>query len=294
MNDDVISNNITILIVLYKESYELISKTLKPINSFKKIIIDNAGNQELKNKIQSNFYIEKYILNKVNSGFSAGYDQAIKLSKTKYSLILAPDCIIQEKDINLLLKEFLKYENCFLVSPTSYDENNSLTYAGGKLPDNDQKSEILKLTGNTCVEATLGACMLVKTKEFIEIGSFDKNFFLYFSDDDICRRVKELKKSIIQIYDAKCIHQHGNIKVKNKYKKTFIREYNLTHDKLYYFYKANKHNELIKIYKKKIFLYFFRVISKFLTFKLLDAVKFLSIIIAYFVFILKYQNKFKK
>mgnify|MGYP001241164650 CR=1 FL=1 len=28
MNDDVISNDITILIVLYKESYELISKTL--------------------------------------------------------------------------------------------------------------------------------------------------------------------------------------------------------------------------------------------------------------------------
>ena len=36
MNDDVINNDITILIVLYKESYELISKTLNPINSFKK------------------------------------------------------------------------------------------------------------------------------------------------------------------------------------------------------------------------------------------------------------------
>tara|TARA_B110000014_G_C19990804_1_gene513180 strand:+ start:72 stop:956 length:885 start_codon:yes stop_codon:yes gene_type:complete len=294
MNDDVINNDITILIVLYKESYELISKTLNPINSFKKIIIDNAGNQELKNKIQSNFNIEKYIVNKINSGFSEGYNQAIKLCETKYSLILGPDCIIEEKDINLLLKEFLQYKNCFLVSPTSYDENMSLTYAGGKLPDNDQKNEILKLSGNACVEATLGACMLVKTKEFIEIGCFDKNFFLYFSDDDICRRVKELKKSIIQIYAAKCIHQHGNIKVKNKYKKIFIREYNLTHDKLYYFYKVNKHDELIKVYKKKIPRYFFRVISKFFTFKLLEAVKFLSIILAYFIFIFKFQNKFKK
>ena len=100
-----------------------------------------------------------------------------------------------EKDILLLMKEFLTYENCFLVSPTSYDENMNLTYAGGKLPENDLKDQVLKLSGNTCVDATLGACMLFKTKEFIEIGSFDENFFLYFSDDDLCRRVNQKNKS---------------------------------------------------------------------------------------------------
>ena len=57
-------NDITISIVLYKEDYELISRTLKPINSFKKIIIDNAGNLDLKKKIESNFKIDEYILNK--------------------------------------------------------------------------------------------------------------------------------------------------------------------------------------------------------------------------------------
>lgn len=190
-------NDITISIVLYKEDYELISKTLEPINSFKKIIIDNAGNLDLKQKIESNFKIDEYILNKKNSGFSAGYNQAVKLCKTEYSLILGPDCIISEKDILLLMKEFLSYENCFLVSPTSYDENMNLTYAGGKLPENDLKDQVLKLSGNTCVDAMLGACMLLKTKEFIEIGCFDENFFLYFSDDDLCRRVK---KKINRLY----------------------------------------------------------------------------------------------
>ena len=55
-------NDITISIVLYKEDYELISKTLEPINSFKKIIIDNAGNLDLKQKIESNFpfYVTNY------------------------------------------------------------------------------------------------------------------------------------------------------------------------------------------------------------------------------------------
>ena len=44
---------------------------------------------------------------------------------------------------------------------------------------------------------------------------FDETFFLYYSDDDLCRSVKKLNKAIIQVYQAKCIHQHGNLKIKN-------------------------------------------------------------------------------
>ena len=61
--------NITIIIVLYKESFELLSKTLNTINSFKKIIIDNNGNVELKKKIKSQYFVDQYILNKKNNGF---------------------------------------------------------------------------------------------------------------------------------------------------------------------------------------------------------------------------------
>ena len=284
-------NDITISIVLYKEDYELISRTLKSINSFKKIIIDNSGNLDLKQKIESNFKIDEYVLNKKNSGFSAGYNQAVKLCKTEYALILGPDCIIDEKDIIRLLDAYIKYENCFLVVPTSYDENNNFTYSGGLLPENGDKNNILELSGDTCVESALGACMLINTNNAINFGLFDENFFLYFSDDDLCRRIKKNKQSIIQVFKAKCFHKHGNIKVKNKFYKTFIREYNYTFDELYYFYKINRHNELIKTYKKKIPLYFIRVLAKIFTFKFLDAIKFFSRILAYFRFVFKFTIK---
>ena len=91
-------------------------------------------------KIRSEFFIDEYILNKKNNGFSAGYNQAVKLNNTEFSLVLAPDCIISEKDIIILFESFLKEKNCFLVSPTSYDEKMSLTYAGGLLPENGEIS----------------------------------------------------------------------------------------------------------------------------------------------------------
>ena len=42
MNISKYYNDITIVIVLYYESYDLISKTLHHLNNFKKIIIDNS------------------------------------------------------------------------------------------------------------------------------------------------------------------------------------------------------------------------------------------------------------
>lgn len=265
--------DITIVIVLYKETFELLSKTLTPINSFKKIIIDNDENFELKKKVESQFSINRYILNKKNNGFSAGYNQAIKLSKTKFTLVLGPDCIIEEQDILKLIQKISENNNCFIVSPTSYDENNNLTYAGGLLPENGEKNIILDIEGDTCVENTLGACMLFRTNDLIENNLFfDESFFLYFSDDDLCRRIKKINKFIIQVHDSKCIHQHGIIKVKNKYIKKFIREYNYTFDKYYYFFKINNHINLINTYKRRIPLFVLRFFLKVLTLNILAAV----------------------
>jgi len=277
--------DITIVIVLYKEPFELLSKTLTTINSFRKIIIDNNGNLELKKKIESQFSVDQYILNKKNNGFSAGYNQGIKLSKTEFTLMLGPDCIIKEQDIAILIKKITENKNCYIVSPTSYDGHNNLTYAGGPLPENDEKDIILDLKGDTCVDSTLGACMLFRTKDLVENDLFfDENFFLYYSDDDLCRRVKKIKKFIIQVYEAKCIHQHGIIKVKNKYIKKFIREYNLTFDRYYYFYKINKHLDLVNKYKKRIPLFVIRFFFKVLTLDFLSAVELFSKYFAYYRF----------
>ena len=284
-----LNKEITVVIVLYKDPEELIVKTLTQINNFKIIIIDNDANLELKKKITSKFSIERYILNNSNNGFSAGYNQGIKLSNTKFTLVLGPDCLILEEDINKLLLKLFEYKNALIVSPTSYDEFKNLTYAGGPLPENGEKNIVLKIEGDTCVESTLGACMLFRTDDIINNDLlFDENFFLYFSDDDLCRRIKSLKKTTVQVFDAKCIHQHGILKVKNKFLKIFIREYNYTFDKFYYFFKVKKHEKLISSFKKRIPNYIIRFFIKFLIFKISDSVSIFSRLYAYY----KFKSKF--
>ena len=43
-------SSVTVVIVLYKESFDLVNKTLQTLKNYKIVIIDNANNNELKKK----------------------------------------------------------------------------------------------------------------------------------------------------------------------------------------------------------------------------------------------------
>ncbi len=286
-------NEITIIIVLYEEKTNLILQCLENIKSFKIIIVDNAGNISLEKKIKEKYEIYKYFLSKKNFGFSKAANQAIKECNTEYILNLQADCLISNEVISILLKSHKKYENCFITSPTFYDNKSNLSYNAGVLPEKNNKRDILNLDGDVCVETVLGSTILFKRKDILELGLFDENFFLYYVDFELCRRIKKNKKTIIQIFDAKVQHEHGQIKVKNVLKRIFIRNYNFTFDELYYFFKINKHFEIFKNLKKKIPNYIIKAIINFFLLRLTQSIYYFSRVAAFYKFN-KLLNKNKK
>ena len=142
----------------------------------------------------------------------------------------------------------------------------------------------MNLDGDVCVETVLGSTILFKRKDILELGLFDENFFLYYVDFELCRRIKKNKKTIIQIFDAKVQHEHGQIKVKNVLKRIFIRNYNFTFDELYYFFKINKHFEIFKNLKKKIPNYIIKTIINFFLLRLTQSIYYFSRVAAFYKF----------
>ena len=277
-------NEITIIIVLYEEKTNLVFRCLENIKNFKIIIVDNAGNISLKKKVKEKFKIYKYILNKKNYGYTKAANQAIRRCDTEYILMFQADALISNKDILTLLESHKKYEDCFMTSPTSYDEESKLSYSSGYLPEKNNTKDILNLEGDVCVEAVLGSIVLFKKKDIFELGLFDENFFLYYLDFELCRRIINRKKSIIQIFDTKAQHVHGQLKVKNLLKKIFIRNYNFTFDELYYFFKINKHSEIFKNLKKKLPNYIIKSIINLFLLKLTRSVYYFSKVAAFYKF----------
>ena len=282
---------LTIIIILYEENKELIFRCLDNIKDFKVIIVDNGADLFLKKQIEKNYKIYNYIINKKNLGYAKAANQGINECDTNYILILGADCLIGAKDINVLVESQKKYNDCFITSPTFYDKNLNLNYSGGYLPENGDKISPLKLEGDMCVESIISTAILFTKKDINEIGKFDENFFLYYSDDDLCRRIKEKKKSVIQIFNASGQHTHGNLKVRNYIKKTFLRNYHYTYDELYYFYKINMNHEKFNYLKKKLPNYFIKMILNFLIFRINQCVYYLSKILAFYKFKKKINQK---
>ena len=286
-------SKITVILVLYQESEDLIFKNLEKIKNFNIIILDNNSNLNLKKKITSKFKIEKYILSKKNLGFSMGYNMAIKFCSTEFLFILNADCFINESNTLKLLNYIQTNPNCMLVAPTSFDSMGNFTYCSGNLPEKNNKNEYLKIDGNSCVESVLGSAMFMRTKDFLELGMFDKNLFIYFSDDDLCRTILKKKKSIVQLSESTCIHTHGISKVNSSLRKIFLREHYYTLDELFYFQKVNKHQILYLNLKKKIKNYVIKMLINFFILNFKNSIKYYSRILAFikFNFFLRKSNK---
>ena len=279
-----LNQKLSILIILYEENLEMINKCLENIKDFKIIIIDNANNKFLKKEILKRFKIYKYFLNEKNIGFSKAANQGIQACDTEYLLFVQADCLITYSGVEQLMLAKEKYKDCFITSPTFYDNDGKLTYNGGPLYESSPKNKVIENFGDVCVDAVLFAVILFKVKDAINIGLLDEKFFLYFLDDDFCRRIKSIKKSIIQVYSAKATHAHGYLKVKNRFKKIFFANYFFYYEELYYLYKINSHQKKYDLFKKKIPKFLIKLIINFTLLRFEKFVYYLSKVLASYKF----------
>jgi GT2 family glycosyltransferase len=275
-------SEITILIVLYDETEEIIFKNLEKIKNFKIIIVDNKGDKKLKNRITKKFEISKYYLSNKNLGFSKGFNKALNFCKTKYAFIKNADCYIDEDNIIKLYDYIKNNQDCGIVSPTSYDEYNNLSYNSGKLPENENSNEILKVQGDVCVEKVLGSSMFVKMEDLQKVGMFNENLFIFFSDDELCKKIRGINKHVVQIYNSKCIHVHGISKVKNKFYKIYLKELYFTLDELVYFKDIS--DQKINKLKSKILNYCLKIMVCFFSLKFFNLIKYYARVVAYIKF----------
>ena len=216
---------ITVIIVSFNSSKK-IEKCLNSINKrYKKIVIENTEDLNLKKKIEKKFTNSKVILNS-NKGFGAANNLGVKIAKTKYVLITSPDVILKKNTIKNLFIAADKLKNNFsILSPVS-----------------------TRFKNKTLVETKLayGYSFLVERKKFKRVGGFDSKFFLYYEDEDLSKRMKKKYGKIYLVHNARVNQLEGGL-----YKKQFIHEVELCKNWHYMwskFYFNKKHNSKLTAY----------------------------------------------
>ena len=281
--------DITIIIVSYK-SQKMIIRNLEIIKKFPTIIINNSRSDKF-NTLIDDFKNIKLITPDLNLGYGRANNLGVNQSKTPYFLIINPDILLNEKLINTLYSTFLNYnDDIGVVGPSLYDSNM-------KRRTNGSISHVKKIRGrklsssinnipedNMCCDFLVGCCLFMKKDFFIELGGFDKDFFMYFEDNDLCDRIIKNGKTVVEVPSAKVIHLE-----KSSSKKNSFQNYKLAiiHKISEYIYLKKKISliDLIIIITKHAVDYLQRFIFNLLFFKFKKSIKNFLRLVSIFLYI---------
>ena len=173
------SNELTIVIVTFKSEDKIINCLKSISQETPVIVVENSKDNNFKQKIENEFSNAKCILTGENRGYSVANNIGLKLVKTKYALVLNPDTILQKNAIKNFLEIAKMTEDFWLIGPAN---DQAKTY--------DFKNKKLKEVKNI-----KGFAIFLNLEKFNNTY-FDENFFLFFEEIDLCKRVIKNKGKI--------------------------------------------------------------------------------------------------
>ncbi len=190
-----INRDITAIITSFK-SENKIQNCIKSLgNEFKIIVIENSNDKNLKYQLEKNFSNVECILSEKNLGYAKGNNLGLSMVKTKYALIINPDAEVHSQTINNFFLAVKLKPDFAIIAPFIQEKNDS------KLEENVK--ELLE------VKNVKGFAMFLNMVQFKKIGFFDENFFIYFEEIDLCKRLIEVNKKIYIDTNIKISHAGG-------------------------------------------------------------------------------------
>ena len=186
--------DLTVIITSFKSNDKIIN-CLKSINNqCKVIVVENSNDTKIKQMIESQFNNVNCILSGANLGYGKANNLGLKNVKTKYALILNPDATLEKSTLEnflILVKQNLDFA---IIGPMEQEKSKSISLI-------DKKNDSL-----IKVENVKGFAMFLNLEQFEEVGFFDENFFIYFEEIDLCKRLSKLNKKIYLSSEIKINH----------------------------------------------------------------------------------------
>lgn len=264
---------------------DLLIKNLKSIFNYTKdlnykvTVVDNDSSDDTVSLIKEKFENEinrgllEILDTKKNNGFSLGNNIGIEKSDSKYILFMNPDMEICENTFYKMFNFMESKDENIVLSTTK------LKYGDGSIQHNIKSLPtpfvniivLLKLhhllhsckflkkyfmkdfdySSESEVEQIMGAFVFARSNFIKNIGGWSLDYFLWWEDVDLCKKVSDLGKKIIYTPISEVIHYEG-------------RSFN----QMKVIKKQKRFNKGMKIYSKKYFskiAYFFIYITSFVS-----------------------------
>ena len=180
----------------------------------------------------------KTILLDQNYGFADGYNRALKQVEAEYYVLLNSDVEVTPHWLDALVDYMDTHSDVAACQPKllSYVDKKRFEYAGaaggfidrfgypfcrGRLfdtveVDNGQYDQITQVLWAT------GACLLIRSKDYWDVGGLDSRFFAHNEEIDLCWQLRILGRQIVYLPDSHVFHLGGGTLPKGNSRKTFL------------------------------------------------------------------------
>ena len=227
---------LSVIIVNYNVQYfveqclHAVQKATKDIDA-EIIVVDNNSVDGSVAMIKEKFPTVQLIENKTNSGFSVANNQAIKIARGEYVLLLNPDTVVEEDTFTKTLRFMDEHSDAGALGVKMLDGK------GHFLPESKRglptplvafykmfglsklfpKSRVfgkyhlgyLDKEAIHSVEILSGAFMMIRKKVLDEIGLLDETFFMYGEDIDLSWRIIKAGYKNYYFPETRIIHYKG-------------------------------------------------------------------------------------
>ncbi len=216
-------------------------------------IVDNASSDGTPELIITRYPGISLFSSKTNLGFARRNNQAIGQTQGKYVIFLNPDTEVKKGALDALIEFLDGNPDVGAVGPKLLNPDGSIQLTGNTFPSlrnllietlfldrlfprsrflGEHKLSWWGRKAPAPVDWVMGACLALPRDVGDQVGWFDENFFMYFEETDLCRRIRDAGHQVYYIPTAEVIHYGGNgIKAYSGLKVIFW------HQSLFYYFK---------------------------------------------------------
>jgi len=234
--------DISIIIVNYK-SWKPLRKCLQQLVAiqstefnFETIVVDNCSDDGQLALFKSDFIGVKFFENSGNNGFANACNFGAFRAKGAYFLFLNPDTLANAQALEALLQTAKQHPDYGIISCQQCDEKGNLNNQNKLFFSPSRMFGLFRIVYKIAHQSYLnqrfnksksivfpdwvsGSVVFISRSWFEKVKVWCEDYWMYYEDVDLCKKVSELGGKIALLKTVTIIHAHGGstrINVKTK------------------------------------------------------------------------------
>ena len=174
------------------------------------LVVDNASTDDSAALAEGQG--ARVIRNARNEGYGRANNIGARAANTEFLLVVNPDCTVETGAVAALVDAARRYPDAGLFAPRIIEPSGRVFFQPRSLLSpylHNPQGRLVLPEGEACAPFFSGACFLIRRDLFLRLGGFDENIFLFYEDDDLCRRVADAGHALIYVPQAVVRHGRG-------------------------------------------------------------------------------------